>query len=467
MRKNLAGTAGSAAADPQAPTPHVQRPGAPEPESQGRGLMPAVVRAIVLTGGRAAAQRAAPLMLGIAVVSGIVFGGNGMSASDLTGLAGRSVGVRVGLWGLWLLAQTPAVRALLSDRSALLLRALPVPRWQHYAVNAGLLMLLELPMIVLYGRGAGAAAALAATLFAMAGHTLLGGVGLGPRTVALAVGLAAALLWPGEPGRTVALILAATMTLGIALPLAWQRAAARPLPREHRMVTGPATLALLLAHLALVVRTQRPLLLRAAIFYLIALAVAHLALRNNHILDPGATAAMALLCVGPFALLAAGALAGAVLATEKSLSWLLLTCGSSGGQRVAAAHGAVMLLTAPLSALYGALLGALQQREPTFGLRLLGESSLFALLAAGAVTALYRWAQRGDPRDGDRVLLMQLALVPGALVAAWGLGELALGVWALATAILWGQAIGLAAPITRHGRLRRERAQRNSNQVGT
>lgn len=405
-------------------------------------------------------------MLGIAVVSAVLFGGNGMDAADLTGLCRRSIGVRVGLWGLWLLAQTPAVRALLAERSALLLRALPVPRWQHYLVNAGLLLVLELPMLVLYGRGEGAAAALAVALWAMGGHTLLGGAAPGAGTLALAGGLAAALLWPGEPGRTVAMLATGAATIGLALPGTWRRAAARPLPRERAMVAGPRTIALLLAYIALIVRTQRPLLLRATMYFTIALAIAHLALRNNHITAPAATAALSLLVIGPFALLAAGALAGAVLAAEQSIGWLLLSCGSSGGQRVAAAHGAVMLLTAPLGAVYGAALTALQHGPPQLGLRLVSESMLATMLAAGAVTALCRWAQRGDPHDGDRVLSMQLGLVPTMLLSSWALGELTLGLWTLGTAILWGYALTLAAPLTRYGRLRRERAQRHRNQVG-
>src|SRR5690349_14877105 len=85
--------------------------------------LPAMVLAIAVTGGRAAVQRAAPLVMGIAVVSVVLFGGQGMNAADLVALAARTPILRVSLWGLWLLAQTPAARALLGERSALLLRA--------------------------------------------------------------------------------------------------------------------------------------------------------------------------------------------------------------------------------------------------------------------------------------------------------------------------------------------------------
>ena len=37
--------------------------------------------------------------------------------------------------------------------------------------------------------------------------------------------------------------------------------------------------------------------------------------------------------------------------------------------------------------------------------------------------------------------------------------------WALAAVLLWGRALALAAPLTRYGRLRRERALRDSNTV--
>lgn len=464
-----AATFGNSAAARVAATPEPSGAAGPPAVGQGRASsrrwVPAIVRALVVTGGRAAAQRAAPLVMGILVASAVIFGGNGMNAADLTGLMARAPGVRASLWGLWLLAQTPAARALLGERAALLWRALPVPRWQHYAVNAGLLLGLELPMIVLYGRGSGPLAALTAALLAMAGHALLCDDGRRPRTWLLGGLLALALLGPGEPWRTVAVLLAAGLSLVLALPAAWRRAAARPLPRERQLVAGPATVALLLAQIALLVRTQRPLLLRAAVFYLIALGIAELALRNNHIQSPAATAALALLVLGPFALLAAGALAGPVLSAERTLGWLLLSTGSSGGQRVAAAHGAVVLLLAPLAVLYGVLLTVLLHREPALGLRLGGEALGCGLAAAGAVTALYRWAQRGDPRDGDRILRVQLALVPAALLASWALGEAVLFLWALAAVILWGRALGLAAPLTRYGRLRRERALRDSNTV--
>ena len=440
-------------------------PGLPALLRTPRSPLGALVRAIGATGGRAAAQRAAPLLVGICVVSAVVFGGHGMDAHDLTHLMERSTIVRVCLWGLWLLAQAPAARALLGERSALLLRALPVPRWQHYAVNAGLLLLLELPMIVLYGRGAGPLAALTVTLFAMAGHALLCDDTTRLRTLVLGALLAAALGLPREPLRTVAVLASALLTLAVALPSAWRHAAARPFPRERIRVGGPATVALLLAHVALVVRTQRALLLRAAMFYLIALGIAHLALRNNHIQAPGPTAALALLAIGPFALLSASAVAGAVLPAERLFAWLLLSTGSSGGQRVASAHGAVMLLTAPLGLTYGVALCYLQHCGLAFSLRLIGESLVASLCAASAVTALFRWAQRGDPRDGDRVLLVQLALIPAVLLSGWALGELALALWALGTAVLWGHAVSLAAPLTRYGRLRRERQQRDSNQV--
>lgn len=465
-RQAAAGTERDGDNGRSAPTPRVAGPPGGRAAAIGRALpLPMIVRAIAVTGGRAAAQRAAPLLLGITVASAVIFGGNGMNAADLTGLMDRAPGVRGSLWALWLLAQTPAARALLNERSALLFRALPVPRWQHYAVNAGLLALLELPLTVLYGRGAGPGAALVATLLAMAGHALLCDDGRRPRTWLLGGLLGLGLLAPAAPWRTAGLLLAAGATLGLVLPAAWRRAAARPFPRERRVVFGPASLALLLAQVALLGRTQRPLLLRATVFYLLALGITNLALRNNHIQAPGATAAMALLVLGPFALLAAGALAGSVLSAERTLGWLLLSTGSSGGQRIAAAHGAVMFLTAPLAALYGGLLTVLLRREPTFALRLIGESLGCALAAACAVTALYRWAQRGDPRDGDRILLVQLALLPAALLASWALGELVLFLWALAAVLLWGRALALAAPLTRYGRLRRERALRDSNTV--
>jgi hypothetical protein len=457
-------------ADAQTLAPAPAPAPAPEDDSEGRRRpyrlpLPPIVRALAVTSGRAAAQRAAPLLFGIAVTCAVLFGGNGMDAHDLTSLCARARAVRGGLWAVWLLAATPAARALLGERSAMLWRSLPIPRWHHYAVTAALLCVLELPMAILYGRGSGVVAGLAMTAYALAAHSLLCSDGTSPRTWLLGAALGAALLAPQVPERSPLLWLGSAVTVAMALPAAWRRAAGRPMPREWPLVRGPATVALLLGHVSLLLRTQRPLLLRATLLFGVALAITHLTLVNNHIQRPAARTAMALLALSPLALLAAGALAGPVLQGERTLVWLLRSTGTGGAQLVVAAQGAVMTLVLPLGIAYGVLIARLHGLLPDAGLRLVGECLLCTLCAACVVTGLLRWALRGDPRDGDRVLMLQLALVPASLLATWALGELALVPWLLGALFSSAYALSLAAPLTRYGRLRRERMDRERNQV--
>ncbi len=93
-----AATFGNSAAARVAATPEPSGAAGPPAVGQGRASsrrwVPAIVRALVVTGGRAAAQRAAPLVMGILVASAVIFGGNGMNAADLTGLMARAPGVQ-------------------------------------------------------------------------------------------------------------------------------------------------------------------------------------------------------------------------------------------------------------------------------------------------------------------------------------------------------------------------------------
>ena len=123
--------------------------------------------------GRAAVARVTPLYVGLMVLGGVLFGGNGMDARDLTGLAARQAGVRVGVLGIWVLLATPGVRALLGARSALGMRALPVRRSWHYALTGLGMAVLELPLVGLWLRGAGLLAGLSLLLWLLAVHALL------------------------------------------------------------------------------------------------------------------------------------------------------------------------------------------------------------------------------------------------------------------------------------------------------
>ena len=90
---------------------------------------------VLRTAGRAAFARARFLYLAIAMVSMIVFAPNAMMASDVTDLAQSSIGFRIVLWSVWLLAATPAARAVLCEPSLFWWRSLPIPRLFFYVAQ--------------------------------------------------------------------------------------------------------------------------------------------------------------------------------------------------------------------------------------------------------------------------------------------------------------------------------------------
>ncbi|MGK4004817.1 hypothetical protein WMF31_19455 [Sorangium sp. So ce1036] len=98
-----------------------------------------LVRTLAATAGKDAVARAMPLYMGVAVVAAVLFGGNGMQAAQVTGLAGASLPFRLALWAGWLFLGTPAARALLRAPATFFLRALPVPRRELLAAHALLL----------------------------------------------------------------------------------------------------------------------------------------------------------------------------------------------------------------------------------------------------------------------------------------------------------------------------------------
>lgn len=405
--------------------------------------------------GRAAVARVTPLYVGLMVLGGVLFGGNGMDARDLTGLAARQVGVRVGVLGIWVLLATPGVRALVGARSALGMRALPVRRSWHYALTGLGLAVLELPLVGLWLRGAGLLAGLSLLLWLLAVHALLA---QGPlRWIERGLMLVLWGLWTALPQHVVGAAVhgaVGTLVLWQALPRAWRLAAERPRPLEKPHVFGGTLRALTTSYLVLLQRTQRPLLVRAALLLAVALAIATLATRNNHLVLPAEVATRSLLVLGPLVLLAAGGLAGAVLQSERTLLWLLESTGCSGFARVWSSQAAVVLPIAVLSTVYGAVLGALLQVGPALRGRLVLEAVLCGVWAAQVAMALLRWSSRGEEHDSDRILKVQLMAGAVAITATWALHEGVLLSWALAAVLLSGIAVSWAAPLTRYLRLR-------------
>lgn len=117
--------------------------------------------------GRPVAARAVPTWVGVAIVAGVVMGGNGMAPRDVVTIASSSGRALVVLGLAWLLLSSAAVRVGLGAPGTAYLRSLPGgPGWNAFAVVAAAAV-VHLPWAAVWfaggGVGRGAAAWLAMT----------------------------------------------------------------------------------------------------------------------------------------------------------------------------------------------------------------------------------------------------------------------------------------------------------------
>lgn len=395
-----------------------------------------LLRALTAIAGKAAFVQGASLYAGIAVLAGILFGGNGMDAADVTRLCRQRPLGGVLLYCLWLLVSLPVARVLLSAPAATYLRWLPVPRWRFLVVHGLHLALSQAPWVLLWARGEGAAAGLAACASGIAGHALLR---CHPRP--LVEGLAAPALILGllQP-RPLVLLAVALPVMAVSLRRAWLVAPLRDGAPRRPLVRGPAGVALSLAHLAVLLRGHRPALLRAGLLAALASVISFLAVRNNHVsIRTGgaggeAASAVSLGVAAPLLCIGASGLAGPLLRAERQLRWLLLCYSTPSLVQAAAAAAPVALLCALLGIGHGLGLGLLLGAPVPLRARLVLGGALLGGILGAALTASLRWALRGDPGDSDRALLVtvagvlvsggavylfrEVALFPGAMLAA-------------------------------------------------
>jgi hypothetical protein len=114
------------------------------------------------TVGRPVAARAVPTWLGVAIVAGVVMGGNGLYPRDVIALASSSVRAVAVLAGAWLLLTAAAVRVGFGAPGAAYLRSLPGgPRWHGFAIVV-CAALVHAPWALVWFAGGGAARGAAA-----------------------------------------------------------------------------------------------------------------------------------------------------------------------------------------------------------------------------------------------------------------------------------------------------------------
>lgn len=367
---------------------------------------------LTATGGRALTERAATLYVSIAVVSGIVFGGNGMHPRHVTRGAAAHLGLRAALWALWLILTTPAARAILVAPSTFALRALPVPRAWLAFVPMALLVGAEGPWLILWGVGDGALAGISCGVAAAAAHALI--VARSQRAGALAAtgALLFAVLWPARGVVLAGVAIAAFLVGG------WEvfRAAPEQSYRAgQRLPRGPiaATAAALLVGVG---RAEGAVLVRAGVLTALGAAAAALGIINNHVTRAATVSAVSLAVATPLATGATAGIAGAVLRAERRLRWVLDACGATAGLRVVAASAATMVCGVGAGAVHGALVGvAAGVGAPVYGRLVAGGAALGGVLGL-ATTSIARLAGNG-PSASERLFSGAAAFALFACVA--------------------------------------------------
>jgi len=374
----------------------------------GAGL----ARVYLTDAGMAAARRAVPLFVGVAIVSALIFGPQGMTSRDAVRALAQSWPLHLGLFAAWVLATAPAARPIFGTQTTLILRSLAPPRAFLPAVAVAL-ALLELPWLLLHARGAGALGGLAALATAAGAHAALAG-----RRWLLAALVAAVVAVDLQPAWLLAV---AALALAVAVPAALRAAADAHRTGRLRLIGGPPAVALAAAHLAGAVRAAPAAWIRLLLVTVAGGALTAL-ISRNHSLAGQALVELALAMGAPLLLIALGGAANALASAEAAAGWLLDAHGVSPLARAAARALAAAAVGLVAGALHGALAGGPASSAATAA----WGAALAALLAA----AIHR--ARGD---GELAWFFAAALAVAATVAAAFLGAAALPL-ALAAALL-------------------------------
>jgi hypothetical protein len=395
------------------------------------GALRLVFGVVTRAAGPPAALRAAPPFVAVLLFSAVVFGGNGMRPRDLCAAAAASPALRAALWGAWILLTAPAARTLLETPSTFFLRALPVAPRVTWAVHGAHLLVLQAPWAVLFGVGAGPLAGVAGAFAGAAAAALWVARPAAPGEIAAAA-LLVATLAAGAPPALLLPVAAASGAAGVAA--AWRRAPERSARAGASLVAGQAPAALVLAHVAVIVRRDRMALIRGGLVALVGGVVLALSLRNNAVQDEATRETVTLVAGGIPLALATGGVAMKVLETERGLAWLLLTTAASARLRALAAAGVSVAWGAVAGTIYG-VAAALVSGEGV-ELALLGHGLGAALGGVAAFAA--RRADQPSGVDGTAVTVGMFAAAAGVMAISAGIGPAAIGLIALAAAALVG-----------------------------
>lgn len=367
---------------------------------------------------------AAPIFFGIFVVSCIVFGPQGMDAADLVFTLRTTPVLALVLWFAWIVLTFPVARLALVPPSSLYLRWLPAPRAILYVSAAFCAFVVEIPWVVLFGRGEGLLSGLAAGFGAVALHAAWATRPFGFVHVLVGLGwtISAFLRVPW-----IALSIAG-LTSALAVAHAIDRA-----PEVHAMARGASRvrrpeIALALAHVTCVLRKEPAVVGRMIVLSTLAGLALPLAARGHDLEAPSSFGGLAL---GLSAVALSPAMSGvsaAIIRSERLTAWLSDVLGTPARTRV---HAAALASTL-FGILAGVCLGlvaatSMQSREVAIVLRILVIPAVWAVMVGAVLTGLAREAE-DSPRRGDRGMVATLIVMIVGIVSAslWGERSLAL-----------------------------------------
>jgi hypothetical protein len=329
--------------------------------------------------GGAAMRRATPAWIATTLFAGVMFGGNGMQPSELTGLMRASAAVLAAVAGTWQVLIAPVGVVLLDDRSTAYLRSLPAGRRWRWGTVAAFALVAQLPWAGLWAAGQGLAAA------------------------------------------AIASSSAAVAMLGVAA-LRW------PLPRRTPRWRG-AMRAIVGVHARALWRQRRSSLGRGVLLATIGGAFAGLMVVRNQLAT--ADAVVVLMAVLAVLLVAAvGALAAPVAESDRDLGWLLASTGVAPAQRVLAMTVVLASIGGLLGGLAGVIAAAIGDAPA-----LIAAAVAFGVVVGVAVVRAGAWSV-ADEADGSKVVFAAAGIAAGSLLTISAVGGAALGVLAVASAAL-------------------------------
>jgi hypothetical protein len=379
-------------------------------------------------------RRALPVGAAYVLIYAVFFGPMGITAKDVIGMVtDLGPGVRVGVWCLWILPTIAIANAAIDPPGVRWLRSLPVSRLRLAATSALALAVVELPLAAFCLRGGGPVVAVTFALTAFALHAQLF---LGVRdpidALVLVTGVALAMTPTAPLGLPAAIALAP-----IAIGRAWYLAPERGRSGGRAILAGPPLVALGLAHLVGVVRTEMTALARAALVVALAGALAGL-VANNNAYGPADDWLPLVLGIGaPAFALALSSAVAAALRLEAAATSLLDAHGTTAGERIGAVTFVAALLGLVAGAIFAGALALLTAPDLDRTLAALGTGALVAAFLAGS----HRHALADAAKVTARLLVSVLGVAAATSVTAVYLGGLALPLWAVfAAGSLWATA---------------------------